>query len=144
MPIMPVPDPFELSRFVSAQRDVIDRVRIELHAGFKSSHWIWFIFPQIAGLGSSQTARRYALSGLEEARAFIRHPVLGARLLECTTLLLALDDRSAEEILGTIDALKLQSAMTLCLRAVPEETRFRKLLEKYFDGHLDPATLQRI
>ncbi len=143
MPAVPTTDPFALSRFETAQRDVIDQVRAELRARCKSSHWMWFIFPQLAGLGSSAMARRYALSGIDEARALLAHPVLGVRLLECSVLLLAVRERSAEEILGVVDAQKLRSSMTLFALAAPEEAVFRRVLEKYCDGQLDHKTMER-
>jgi uncharacterized protein (DUF1810 family) len=130
----------DLERFVDAQRPIYDRVVEELRAGRKTSHWIWFVFPQIAGLGHSAMSQRYAIGSLEEARAFLAHPVLGARLRECAALLLATRDRTAEQILGDIDAVKLRSSMTLFHRAAPDEALFHEVLERYFDGIADSAT----
>ena len=129
-----------LDRFVSAQDGVYEDVLDELRAGRKSSHWMWFIFPQVAGLGSSGMAQRYAIRSLEEARAYLAHPVLGARLRDCAGLLLSIEGRSAEEVLGRIDALKLQSSMTLFHRAAPQDPLFLEVLERYYDGVADAAT----
>ena len=112
----------------------------ELRAGRKRSHWMWFVFPQIAGLGQSPTSRRYAISSLAEAQAYLAHPVLGARLLECATVVRDLPGRSADEIFGGIDAIKLRSSMTLFARADPASAVFRDVLETYFGGALDEAT----
>jgi uncharacterized protein (DUF1810 family) len=135
-------DPYDLDRFVTAQDDLgtYCRAVAELRRGSKTSHWMWFIFPQIAGLGLSATSQRYALSGLPEARAYLRHPVLGPRLRECATALADTRGRTAEQILGGIDAVKLRSCATLFLRADPSETLFQRILDEYFGGVADPAT----
>lgn len=139
-------DPYNLERFVAAQNagGTYDRALGELHRGLKTSHWMWFVFPQIAGLGQSQMSRTYAISSLEEARAYLRHPVLGRRLLECAGIVAAARAGSAEQIFGGIDAQKLHSSMTLFLRAEPSETVFKQVLERYFGGLPDAATDQRI
>jgi uncharacterized protein (DUF1810 family) len=139
-------DPYNLERFVAAQNagGTYDRALGELRRGLKTSHWMWFVFPQIAGLGQSQMSRTYAISSLEEARAYLRHPVLGGRLLECAGIVAAARAGSAEQIFGGIDAQKLHSSMTLFLRAEPSETVFKQVLERYFGGHPDAATEQRI
>jgi uncharacterized protein (DUF1810 family) len=134
----------DLGRFVDAQEHVYDDAVRELRAGRKTSHWMWFVFPQIAGLGRSPTAQRYAIASLEEAEAYVADPVLGARLRECTRILTELDGRSAEQVFGGLDALKLRSSMTLFARAAPDEPLFRAVLERYFGGEEDPATLQRL
>jgi len=139
-----VADPFALQRFVDAQDKVIDRVRAELRAGRKTSHWMWFIFPQIEGLGFSQMAQRYAVGSVEQAVAYLAHPVLGPRLIECAKLVLAVENRSAESILGGIDAIKLRSSMTLFGAVAKDELVFGAVLEKYFGGARDPATLERL
>lgn len=133
----------DLQRFVDAQARVIDRVRAELKAGVKKSHWMWFIFPQLKGLGHSETARRYAIHSLDEARAYHAHPVLGPRLRECTRLVLAANKKSIGEIFGDPDDLKFRSSMTLFARATPEPV-FRQALDKYFSGEEDPETVKRI
>ncbi|MEQ4518057.1 DUF1810 domain-containing protein [Pseudarthrobacter sp. B907] len=135
-------DPFKLVRFEEAQDAVgtYQRALSELRAGDKRSHWMWFIFPQVAGLGLSPTSRKYALSSLDEARAYLSHPLLGARLRECFLAVLAVEGRSAEQILGGIDARKLHSSSTLFLRAAPEDPVFRQILDKYFGGIPDGAT----
>ena len=137
-----VADPFDLSRFVAAQDDggTYRRALSELLGGSKRSHWMWFIFPQVAGLGMSPTSRRYAIASLAEAQSYLDHPVLGPRLRECARAVLAVDGRSAEEIFGGIDARKLHSSSTLFLRAAPAEPLFGQLLEKYFGGVPDAAT----
>ena len=137
-------DPFDLQRFVAAQAAVYERVRAELKNGRKQSHWMWFIFPQIAGLGHSAMAQRYAISSLHEAEAYLKHPVLGARLRECTRLVVAATGKSAYEILGSPDDMKFHSCMTLFARAAPQEEMFDAALEKYFDGRDDALTLARV
>jgi uncharacterized protein (DUF1810 family) len=139
--MQPKDDPFDLRRFVRAQDAVIDSVRDELGAGRKRSHWMWFVFPQIAGLGRSAMAQRYAVSSLSEARAYLAHPVLGPRLRECSELVLATEGRTIHEILGAPDELKFCSSMTLFLAADPAQDVFRACLDKYFAGQADPATL---
>jgi uncharacterized protein (DUF1810 family) len=136
----------ELQRFVDAQGSggTYERALAELRAGRKTSHWMWFVFPQIAGLGQSEMSRRYAIASLEEARAYLEHPVLGPRLIECSRALLDHEGTSAREVLGEIDAIKLRSSMTLFDRAAPDEQVFREVLERYFDGKPDPATESRL
>ena len=138
-------DPYNLERFVAAQDagappGSYQRALDELRAGFKSSHWMWFVFPQIAGLGHSPTARRYAISSLAEAAAYLEHPVLGPRLRESARILASLKGRSADQIFGGTDAMKLRSSMTLFHRAAPEEPLFGQVLTRYFDGIPDHAT----
>ena len=132
----------DLERFVDAQDadGTFARARDELAAGRKASHWMWFVFPQVAGLGSSDMARRYALATVDEAAAYLVHPVLGPRLLEVTRLVLGVADRTADEVLGPVDALKLRSSMTLFHRADPDEVLFASVLDRYFDGLADPDT----
>jgi uncharacterized protein (DUF1810 family) len=131
---------FDLERFVSAQEHDYEDVLDELRAGNKTSHWIWFIFPQIAGLGRSSTSRFFAISSIDEARAYLAHPILGPRLRECASLVLAAAPRSAAEIFGSLDAIKLRSSMTLFGRAAPAEPLFRDVIDRFFDGVPDPAT----
>jgi uncharacterized protein (DUF1810 family) len=136
----------DLQRFVEAQDSggTYERALAELRAGHKASHWMWFVFPQIAGLGQSEMSRRYAISDLEEARAYGDHPVLGSRLRECCQALLSHRGKPAEQILGGIDAVKLRSSMTLFARAQPEAQVFAEVLERYFDGEADAATDARL
>ena len=135
-------DRYELDRFVAAQNSggIYDQALAELQVGNKSGHWMWFVFPQLAGLGHSETSRRYAISSLQEAREYLDHPVLGPRLLECAQVLGNHKDHTAEEIFGSVDARKLCSSMTLFLRAAPGETVFKTVLAQFFDGQPDPAT----
>ncbi|HET6619917.1 MAG TPA: DUF1810 domain-containing protein [Dongiaceae bacterium] len=135
---------FDLQRFVEAQAPVYGRVCDELRSGGKRSHWMWFIFPQIAGLGHSAMAQRYAISSLAEARAYLEHPILGPRLRECTRLVLSVEGRSAREILGQPDDMKFRSCLTLFTRAAPDDLLFRDALEQYFGGVEDPLTVQRL
>jgi uncharacterized protein (DUF1810 family) len=137
-------DPFDLQRFVAAQAPVYERVRAELRDGRKRSHWMWFIFPQIAGLGHSAMAQRYAISSLREAEAYLTHPVLGPRLRDCTQLVVQVNGKSAYDILGSPDDMKFHSCMTLFARAAPQETLFTAALDKYFDGSEDHATVARL
>src|SRR5664279_167552 len=139
-------DPCGLERFVAAQNagGTYEHALAELRRGTKTSHWMWFVFPQIAGLGQSPTSRRYAISSLDEARAYLEHPVLGPRMLECAGAVSATQGRSAAQIFGAVDARKLRSSMTLFLRAGPEEPVFQRVLDRYFDGVADAATDQRI
>jgi uncharacterized protein (DUF1810 family) len=130
----------DLERFVSAQRYAYDDVLAELRAGRKTGHWIWFIFPQIAGLGRSEMSRFYAVASLDEARAYLAHPVLGARLRECAALLLATAGRTAIDILGSGDAMKVRSSMTLFQRTAPEDPVFAEVLRRFYDGVADAAT----
>ena len=135
-------DPHRLERFVAAQDadGTFDRAVAELRAGRKVSHWMWFVFPQIAGLGRSATARQFAMSSLDEARAYLRHPVLGPRLADSARVLTGVAGRGAEQIFGGLDAQKLRSSMTLFHRADPAEPLFTQVLDQYFDGQPDPAT----
>lgn len=137
-------DPYDLQRFVTAQDGggSYDRAVAELRGGRKTGHWIWFVFPQIAGLGQSETSRTYAISGIGEARAYLRHAVLGPRLAECARIVAGTEGRSAEQIFGSLDAQKLRSSMTLFLRADPGEPVFWQVLSRYFDGVPDSATDQ--
>jgi uncharacterized protein (DUF1810 family) len=132
-----------LERFVTAQNPVWPRVTAELEAGHKRGHWMWFVFPQIAGLGTSAMSQRYALASLDEARAYLAHPVLGPRLRQATDLMLAHAGTPAEAILGGIDAVKFRSSMTLFRTAAPDEPRFARALDAFYDGP-DPRTLDRI
>jgi uncharacterized protein (DUF1810 family) len=133
---------YDLERFVLAQNtgNTYARALGELRGGRKESHWMWFVFPQIAGLGQSPTSRKYAISSLQEARAYLAHPVLGARLRECAGTVAALPGCDAVQVFGGIDARKLQSSMTLFLRADPGEQVFRQVLDRCFEGRPDPAT----
>jgi len=137
-------DPFDLQRFVEAQRPVIDRVLAELQAGQKRSHWMWFIFPQISGLGSSPMAQRFAIASLEEAAAYLHHPVLGPRLTSCTLLVNAIGGSSIDQIFGYPDHLKFHSSMTLFARAAPDNPAFSTALQKFFAGKPDPLTLEQL
>jgi uncharacterized protein (DUF1810 family) len=138
-------DRFNLQRFVEAQEGVIGQVCAELLAGQKRSHWMWFVFPQIRGLGSSEMAVKYAISGREEARAYLDHPVLGPRLHECAAIVVEMDGKSVEEIFGYPDNLKFHSSMTLFAEVEgPSERVFHKALTKYFGGQADKATLERL
>jgi uncharacterized protein (DUF1810 family) len=134
----------DLQRFIAAQDSggAYERALAELRAGRKTSHWMWFVFPQIAGLGRSEMSRRYAIASLDEAREYLAHPVLGPRLVECSQALLKHEGRSATEILGEIDATKLRSSMTLFHRAGGKV--FEQVLERYFDGALDRETERRL
>lgn len=131
----------DLARFVAAQAPVIERVKRELRFGLKRSHWMWFIFPQMAGLGFSAMSRRYAIASLAEARAYLCHPVLGPRLVECTDLVNAVQGRSAHAIFGSPDHMKFRSSMTLFRRADPEQPVFRQALKQYFQDKEDERTL---
>jgi uncharacterized protein (DUF1810 family) len=139
-------DRYDLQRFVAAQDSggSYDQAAAELRRGRKTSHWMWFVFPQVAGLGRSPVSRLYAISGLAEAKAYLAHPVLGSRLVECAAIVAGLSGRTAEQIFGGIDALKLRSSMTLFQRAAPDEPVFRQVLDQYFGGKPDPATEQLI
>ena|ERR1700678_695925 len=149
---MTTEDPYRLERFVAAQDagGTYERAAAELRAGRKTGHWMWFIFPQIAGLGYSQASRMYGITSLAEARAYLAHPVLGARLIECATILTGLagptglTGLTAERILGEVDALKLRSSITLFMHAAPGEPVFRQVLDQYFGGVPDSATEDRI
>jgi uncharacterized protein (DUF1810 family) len=135
-------DPFDLERFVEAQGPVMEQVRSELRVGRKRGHWMWFIFPQIRGLGSSATAVHYAIASREEAAAYLKHPVLGPRLVDCTRLVLAVRGRTSGEIFGDVDSMKFRSSMTLFAAATLRETAFEEALQKYFDGVEDALTLE--
>jgi uncharacterized protein (DUF1810 family) len=137
-------DPFGLQRFVIAQEPAIGRVLDELRRGRKASHWMWFVFPQIAGLGFSTMAQMYAMGSPDEARAYLAHPVLGTRLRECTKAVLDVEGRGAHEIFGSPDNMKFRSSMTLFAAAAPEETLFRAALDKYFGGEEDALTLNKL
>jgi uncharacterized protein (DUF1810 family) len=135
-------DPYGLNRFISAQEGVYDRVLAELRDGLKRSHWMWYIFPQIDGLGFSSTSRLYAIKSLEEARLYLSHPILGARLKECAEAVLSVQGRSASDIFGYPDDMKLQSSMTLFALADGPGSVFERVLEKYYQGKRDARTLQ--
>ena len=139
-------DSYDLRRFVTAQDagGTYEQAVAELRQGRKTSHWMWFVFPQVAGLGQSPTSRMYAISSLAEARAYLAHPILGPRLLQCAALVCDAQGRSAEQIFGGIDALKLRSSMTLFLHADPGAKGFRQVLDQYFGGITDSATDERI
>jgi uncharacterized protein (DUF1810 family) len=141
---MPDSDPFDLQRFVDAQADIYERALAELREGRKRSHWMWFMFPQIDGLGHSTMAQTYAIRSLAEARAYLAHPVLGARLQKCTEAVLAVAGKSAHAIFGSPDDLKFHSSMTLFAHAAPNESLFRAALVEYFDGQDDQNTTSRI
>ena len=133
---------FDLDRFVFAQADIYSQALAELRAGRKQSHWMWFVFPQIAGLGRSPTAMFYAIASAAEARAYLAHPLLGSRLAECTSAILAHRDRSAEAIFGPVDAMKLKSSMTLFEAVAGDPAPFASVLDTFFDAERDPATLK--
>lgn len=137
-------DEYDMDRFVTAQEPVLAQVRQELAAGRKRSHWMWFVFPQLAGLGYSAMARQYAISSLAEARAYLEHPVLGPRLIELTKLVNLVNGRSIHEIFGSPDDLKFHSSMTLFAQARPDEAAFREALDKYFGGVMDKGTLEKL
>ena len=137
-------DPHDLRRFVEAQAPVIEQVFAELRAGRKRTHWMWFVFPQIAGLGSSATAQRYAFASLDEARAYLEHPLLWPRLRDLTTIVDGLPGRSATAVFGTPDDMKFRSSMTLFAAAAQDAEPFRRTLSHYFAGVPDPATLERL
>ena len=135
---------YDLRHFVDAQDPVLDQVRAELRAGRKTTHWMWFVFPQIEGLGSSFMAARYALASLDHAKAYFAHPVLGPRLKECTQLVLQVDGRSIRQIFGQPDDMKFRSCMTLFAKAAPAEPLFAAAIGKHFGGEFDPLTLARL
>ena len=135
-------DAFDLTRFVDAQEDVYELALAEIRNGHKRTHWMWYIFPQLAGLGLSQTAQRYAIKSVEEAQAYLRHPVLGARLLECAETVMRIEDRTATAIFGQPDDLKLRSCATLFASVSDPESVFERLLKKFYGGVRDPKTLQ--
>ena len=139
-------DPYDLERFLAAQdaRGTYASAVAELRAGRKTGHWMWFVFPQIAGLGLSETSRRYAISSIDESRAYLAHPILGKRIEECARTLTELTGESARDIFGPVDATKLRSSMTLFARAAPGNALFQDVLDRYFDGHADAATDDRL
>lgn len=134
----------DLSRFLSAQEPVYSQALAELRAGRKRTHWVWFILPQFRGLGTSDTSRYYAMQSLAEARAYLAHPVLGSRLVECTEALLGVEGRSARQIMGSPDDLKLRSCATLFAQLSPEGSVFHRLLERFFEGERDLTTMALI
>jgi len=131
---------YDLERFLTAQQHSYDAALAELRHGRKTGHWMWFVFPQIAGLGRSPMSRRYAIGSLDEARAYLAHPVLAARLRECALAVLAVEGRTSEEVFGSVDAVKLRSSMTLFHRAASDEREFSDVLERYYGGVPDAAT----
>lgn len=133
---------FDLQRFVDAQAPIYDEIRSELTAGTKTSHWMWFVFPQLQGLGRSAMAIKYEIAPIQEAQAYLDHPILGVRLKECVELVLAVKGKTAFQIFGTPDDLKFRSSMTLFAHAVLDEPVFRRALVKYFDGRDDPRTME--
>jgi uncharacterized protein (DUF1810 family) len=135
-------DPYDLARFVHAQAPDYARALAELRAGRKRSHWMWYVFPQLTGLGASAMSQRYAISGIAEARAYLQHPVLGPRLVECAEAVLGVQGRSAHDIFGSPDDVKLRSCATLFAAASPPGSVFEQLLDRYFDGERDPVTLR--
>ncbi len=137
---------FDLERFVSAQDEggTFVQAVAELRRGRKTSHWMWFVFPQISGLGQSPTSRHFAIRSLEEARAYLDHPVLGPRLLECAGIVASCQGVTAEQIFGSIDAVKLRSSMTLFHRAEPDQPVFTAVLDRFFGGEADPETESRL
>ncbi|HEY1712189.1 MAG TPA: DUF1810 domain-containing protein [Solirubrobacteraceae bacterium] len=146
-------DPHDLARFLAAQHDTYQRAVTELRAGRKTGHWMWFVFPQIAGLGHSAMSQRYAIVSLDEARAYLHHPVLGPRLAECAAILIALGATDAEQIFGAIDAVKLRSSITLFARASDasdasdaseDDSVYDTVLDQYFGGVPDPHTDARL
>jgi uncharacterized protein (DUF1810 family) len=134
-------DPFELARFLKAQESTLDTVLTELRGGRKRSHWMWYVFPQVEGLGYSATARHYAIKSLDEARAYLAHPVLGARLRDCAEAVAAIEGRSAQEIFGSPDDLKLCSSMTLFERVAEPGSVFSRVIERFYGGERDARTL---
>lgn len=134
-------DPFDLQRFVDAQRTTFAQARAELLGGRKESHWMWFIFPQLEGLGRSETAQYYAIRSLDEARAYLEHPILGPRLVECTEIVNRIEGKSAYDIFGTPDDLKFRSSMTLFAQVALNQPVFEQALAKYFDSVPDPLTI---
>jgi uncharacterized protein (DUF1810 family) len=135
-------DRFSLQRFVEAQARVHEDVRRELRAGRKESHWMWFVFPQVTGLGQSPTSIRFAIASLKEAQAYLAHPILGPRLRESARLALDVEGKTARQIFGSVDEMKFRSSMTLFMTAAPDERVFSRCLEKYFGSRPDPATLK--
>ena len=134
----------DLQRFLDAQSATYDQALAELRAGEKRTHWMWFVFPQIAGLGRSGMAQRFAIQDLDEARDYLAHPTLGRRLVECAKALTDLDTDDPERVFGSVDAMKLRSSMTLFARAAPDQPIFREVLDHYFDGTEDDATTNHL
>ncbi len=137
-------DPYDLRRFVDAQSSAYDRALSEIRSGQKRTHWMWYVFPQYDGLGRSPTAQRFAIKSLEEAEAYLRHPILGSRLVECAEALLGVEGRSAHEIFGSPDDVKLRSSATLFSRVGSPESAFHRILDRYFAGQPDRGTLELI
>jgi uncharacterized protein (DUF1810 family) len=139
-------DQYHLERFAAAQdaNGTYQRAVAELSAGAKRSHWMWFVFPQVAGLGFSAVSQRYAIASLDEARAYLGHPVLGPRIRECARIVAGVEGKSATDIFGGVDAMKLRSSMTLFAAAAPGEPVFREVLDRYFNGQPDDATIERL
>lgn len=137
---------YHLERFVDAQdaNGMYERAVSELRAGQKAGHWMWYIFPQIAGLGVTPNSRKFAISSLHEAQAYLQHPILGPRLTKCAQTVMNIDGKDATEIFGPLDAMKLRSSMTLFMSASPDEHIFRAVLDKYFNGSPDEATISRL
>jgi len=133
---------FDLQRFVDAQAPIYDEIRSELTAGTKTSHWMWFVFPQLQGLGRSAMAIKYEIATIQEGQAYWQHPILGVRLKECVELILAVKGKTAFQIFGTPDDLKFRSSMTLFSKAVPAEPLFKRALARYFDGRDDSRTIE--
>lgn len=133
-------DPYDLNRFTSAQSEVIDQVLTEIRSGRKETHWMWFVFPQLLGLGSSAMATRFGITSVEEARAYLDHPILGPRLIECTQAVLDLNNLSATEIFGKPDDIKLRSCATLFAHVSPEGSVFHRIIDKFYKSEPDPAT----
>jgi uncharacterized protein (DUF1810 family) len=135
---------YELDRFVEAQNHgmIYEQARRELLDGYKTSHWMWFVFPELAGLGSSAMSRRYAIGSFEEARAYLAHPILGPRLVDCAEIIAVSERPSAEAIFGSVDAVKLRSSMTLFQHADPKQRIFTTVLDRYFDGQQDRTTVE--
>jgi uncharacterized protein (DUF1810 family) len=145
-PIMPIAaaNPHNLQRFVDAQRPVIASALAELRQGRKRGHWIWFIFPQLKGLGHSANSEFFGIASAQETAAYLEHPILGPRLIECTQLVNAVEGRSAEDIFGDVDAMKFRSSMTLFAKATPDNQVFLNAIQKYFAGEFDPLTIARL
>ena len=139
-----MPDPFHLQRFVDAQARNYNQALEELRAGRKASHWMWYVFPQIVGLGSSAMAQAYAIGSLAEAQAYLEHPTLGQRLRDCVRATLSLEGRSARQVFGSPDDMKFRSSLTLFREAAPGDPLFQAALDAYFAGEPDPATLERL
>ena len=137
-------DPYDLQRFVDAQAPLVEQVRSELRQGHKRGHWMWFVFSQMQGLGSRPTSKHYASGSREEAAAYLKHPVLGPRLVECTRLVLTVRGRTCEEIFGEVDSAKFRSSMTLFAAVTLREPVFEEALQRYFDGEGDPRTLEML